>query len=350
MGKVIAAVDTAQVRRKFYKEYATAGNGRGAWWVRAERYSKSDGLHLIVDDEESGEIWKVAVKVKNNDDIEFGEPVLVTVEYPEKAAAARAAVVAGMAAEARERGEQVVTYASRADSSPEESTTQEGATMDEKTRLALVAKLGLPEDASEEQIDKRLRDNALAADETSGQQGSADTAPAADEHGTTGPSPETPAPGAETGSGPNVAVPPDPTEEEGKDKDKDDAEASIVKIDKGTYDRLIRGATLAETHEQQSRSQRIEATLDEAMAVGKFPPASRKAWKGHLERDFDGAKASLDALQPGLIPLEARGGAGNTADGSTLAGDTGGLPAEWFPELAQMKKQQTGPVIHAKEA
>lgn len=326
--RIAAAVDTVQIRRKFYKEFATSAQGRGSWWIRVEQFDTGEGLRLIVDDEDTGDLYKVPVAV-NGDEVEFGEPKLVSVEYPEKAAAARAALAAGMAVSARDRGEQVVVFASRADSSPEEETTQEGVTMDEETRKSLAATLDLPEDASAEQIQEQIAANKAAADaaptddsqtERAGQQGAPGAQ--ADDFGTTGPSPEKgPAGGAPTATGPRT-IPPG---EEGE----------FVQIPKEEWERVKAGALLAEGTHASTRDARINAVLDEYQMKGTFAPSARDGWKSDLERDFDGTKALLATMPENRIPMEARGSVGSTdGEGTSVGnGDGLGLPPGWFPEV-----------------
>ena len=344
---VRAAVDTSQIRRKFY---ATAMSGdldveEGVdtywWYIRGEKYDNKDGMYLIADDEAEGLLYKIPVNVKKNE-VSFGTPVEVVEEFPEKTAAARAAVVAGIASAERARGLEFAVHASRADTCPEGTTTQEGAsTMDDATRKSWAVKLGLSEDASETDVTSKIE--KLVADETSGQQGAADLAPAADAHGTTGPSPEpSRREDAPTASGP-VVTPPKVEEK----KDEPDTEAGYVRIDRDTFDRLKAGSEAGLAVAEGNRKGEIERLVDDAVAVGKIFPARRDHWKTALATDFEGNKDQLSKLAEGLVPVKERGSAGSSAEGVEAGGQ--GLPDAWFPEIAASRNRQSGPVVNARE-
>lgn len=341
---VKAAVDTSQIRRKFY---AAAMGGEldvedGVdtywWYIRGEKYDNKDGMYLIVDDEAEGRLYKVPVSAKKHD-VTFGAPIEVVEEYPEKTAAARAAVVAGIASAERARGLEFAVHASRADTCPEDPSTQEGAsTMDDATRKGLAVKLGLSEDASEADIDAKIEE---LKNDPSGQVGRSDLAPAADGYGTTGPSPEkSDAGGAPTQAGP-PAIAPEP--------DKDDEDSKFVRVDRDTFDRLKAGSDAALAREETERNREIEQLVGDAVSVGKIYPARRQHWVESLKADFAGGKEQLSRLAEGLVPVKERGTAGSNGEGAVAAGAAGeGLPQSWFPSLRAGTGPKT-PVTNARE-
>lgn len=314
--KIEALVDVDQVKRKFYGEVATGDNYW--WWIRGIKYDSASGLQLIVDDEENGDLYRVPVKVKK-DNITFGDAVEVTEEFPDKAMAAQA-VMAGM----RMADPDMLVYATRAETDSRPNNNQEGATMDEATRSAMASRLGLPEDASEDQINAAIDAGTAAV-----------AASVADPDG----DPD----GTDTGGGDN---PPDPDnapapgipdEEASPGPGQEDVEAGdgTVRVDKATLASLKAGADLALQHEKGRKKDLITSTVNAAVGEGKIPPARRKHWETALAADFDGNKATLDSLEAGLIPVHMRGNAGST-DESQVAGSDGlGLPEAWFPEIQQ---------------
>lgn len=316
--RIEALVDVDQVRRAFYADVAVGDNYW--WWIRGIKYDNASGLQLIVDDEENGDLYRVPVKVKG-DNVNFGEPVEVTEEYPDKNTA-KAAVMAGM----RMFDADMLVYATRAESRP--VNHQEGATMDEATRLALASRLGLPEDSSEEQINAAISAGVAASAQV-----------AASEQGlppVQTPQSDPPAPTPDTPNAPDPGNdPPDP-DPNAPTPEGDPVEAGVVQLDRATYEQLRTGAALAVTHEAGRKTELIKATVGAAVEAGKIPPARRKHWETALAADFDGNKATLDSLEGGLIPVHMRGTAGNSDDGTGVSAGEG-LPESWFPEIAQIK-------------
>jgi hypothetical protein len=330
--RIEALVDVDRAKRKFYAEYAVADKTR--WWIRGIKFDSNAGLQLICDDESNGNLYRVPVEV-DEEKIVFGDPIQVTEEFPDKSLAA-SAVMAGMSM----FDEDMIVYASRAESRPDNSN-QEGATMDEATRLALATHLGLSEDSSEEQImlEVAKKNTALAAVQAGRGE------PGAESAGTTESEEGEPATGEE-GEQPAPVSNPD-------DENGEGAEASapeIIHLDKQAYEELRAGASLATRHEQERQTSRIAATVAEAVSVGKIPPARKKSWETALAADFDGNKALLDSLEAGLVPVHMRGTAGNAGDGEST--DTGeGLPDNWFPEIAASRasKGRDRRVLQARE-
>jgi len=301
--ELAAAADVVSIRRKFYKD----GPGQnGDWWIRGERFDSVSGYNLIVD-EGNGDIVRIPVAV-DGDKVDFGDAVPVVEDYPDKALAAKAALRGMQLADPAMR-----IYASRTD------TDEEGETMDEELRLSLAKRLGLPENATEEQIRSELAK----------------------------PVSETP-PG---GDG-------DDDGDDGDDGDGDGDEGTpppaseTVTIDRGTYEQLTIGARLAVEHEGERIAARVSNTVEAAVKDGRIPPARREHWTKALTADFDGTKTVLDGLEPGVIPVTVRGSVGpGDDDGVTNDNANQGLPDEWFPEIATIRAQASKGrrVVNAKE-
>jgi hypothetical protein len=343
----LASVDISLIRRSFYNNGPGAENY--AWWVRGERFDNADGLQFIVDMGD-GELARVPVDVSGSD-VTFGDPVIVTEEYPDKAVAA-SAVLAGMTMADPE----MVVHATRAETDDRPViATQEGASkMDDSKRKQLAGKLGLPENATEEQINSKLAENALA-DEQNGQQGAAQHVPAGDDAGTTGPNQgEQVGEGMPTASGPATIPPPKPDPPKGATDDDGNVLASdAVTIDRATFEQLKAGAAAGSTLMEESRKKRNETLVASAVTDRKIPPARKQHYLGLAERDYEGTKAFLDSLEAGAVPGAPVGAAGASEDGSGSGeGVAASLPDSWFPEIARNREAaaQTKIVINAAEA
>jgi len=296
-----AAVDVKKIRTRYYDG---PGKDNIFSWIRGERVEEN-GFTLIVDDG-GGDISRVSVSI-NGDEVEFGEPVPVIEQFADKAVAAQAAL-AGM----KVADPAMVIYASREDT--------KGETMDEELRQSLAKRLGLADDATEEQIKVELA--KPVGEDPPGEPDPGDP-----------PTPGDPDPGE-----------PAPTGEP--------AISATVTLDRATYDQLKRGASLAESHETERITARVSETVEAAVADGRIPPARREHWTKALTADFDGNKAVIDGLEKGLVPLDARGSGGPGGEGEGTGGDqAGGLPEEWFPEIKTIRAQANtaSRVINAKE-
>src|SRR5215471_8819609 len=138
--EINASVDVSAIRSKFYSEGPGAGNMKS--WIRGERFDTVAGYTLIVD-EGDGNLSRIPVEVDGNE-VKFGDPVPVVEQYTDKALAA-SAVLAGM----KMADPAMIIHASRDD-------TREGEAMDEDLRKSLAKRLGLADDATEDQIKVEL--------------------------------------------------------------------------------------------------------------------------------------------------------------------------------------------------
>ena len=301
-----AALDTKLIRTKFYDG---PGKDNIFSWIRGERVEEN-GYTLIVDDG-GGDLSRVSVSV-DGDEVTFGDPVPVIEQFADKAVAAQAAL-AGM----RVADPAMVIHASKDD-------TREGEAMDEELRQGLAKRLGLADDATEEQIKAEL---AKPVGETPGDGGEGDEGDEGNgDEGGEGEGTETPA----------VTV----------------AANGTVTLDRAAYENLKRGSDLAMSHETDRIAARTKETVEAAVADGRIPPARREHWTKALTADFEGNKAVLDGLEPGTIPLQQRGSGGPGGEGDGSTGDQGqGLPEEWFPEIKTIRAQADSGrrVVNAKE-
>jgi len=356
--KIEADTDTSRIRRQFYDkamsgELDTEGSTYW-WWIRGERISDSGNLYLIVEDDESGDLYKCDVAVEG-DEVNFGTPTAVEVQYVEKSADSLAAIAAGMAAV----DEQLVVHASAADTGGPVKSTQEGSIqMDEATRKRLAASLGLADSATEATINAELQKRALAANPTSGAEGGEP-----DSAGKTGAevqpedepsSHQTPPGTAPSGTGVTEGTEAPSTEEEEASDEEPTTEAGYVKIDMETYKLLRAGAEAGIRIEKKSKSDRQNDAVEAAIRAGKIPSARRAHYRQLMAADEQGTTKMLNDLPAGLVPVSEYGATGNTAvEGDLTAGQGEGLPSDWFPGLRERVAAASAPpkpVTHAREA
>lgn len=345
--KVQADADTTRIRRQFY-DRAMSGELEGLpdganpyrWWIRAERIGNDGNLYLIVEDDEDGDLYKFSVAI-NDEEVTFSDPTAVKVEYTERTAAARAAVVAGMMV----ADPAVVMHASRADTGGPAKSTQEGAarmTNDER-RKALAAALGLPENAPWDKI--------RAASEEAARQGVEGGEP--DNAGLRGdevtpdqqpPAHQTPPGTAPTGTG-NVGTEEQEQEEVERatqNQPDADAQAGTVTVDKATWEATQRGAQLAAKHEDERVATRRSNKVEAAIKAGKIPPARKEHYMKLMAMDEQGTTETLDSLQASAVPLGRGLGASGDGDGEGVAASSGaGFPDDWFPEIAERRNAAT---------
>jgi hypothetical protein len=300
-----AALDVKKIRQTFYRN--GPGNDNKGWWIRGEKFDTASGFTLIVD-EGTGDICRIPVTVED-DEVSFGDPVQVIEQFADKAVAAQAAL-AGM----KMADPAIVIHASRSD-------TTEGEAMDEELRLSLAKRLGLADDATEEQIKDELA--KPVGDPPAGDPPAGDP-PVGDPPAGDPPAGDPPA-GEETGT---------------------------VTLDQAAYEELKAGAALARKHEGEQTTARVKETVEAAVMDGRIPPARREHWTKALEADFEGSKTVIDGLERGLVPLEARGSGGPGGEGDGMdQSDGAGLPEDWFPEIKTIRAQAAsgGRVTNAKE-
>lgn len=333
-GGIVAAVDVEDVRRAFYDQLSP---DKLMWWVRGMRLNPNQ---LIVDGGD-GKLYRVPFSVDNrsNDKVKFDDPVAVDIEYVDKPANQQdqiklaASVVAGMAIAASNDGREMTVFASRQEAGRDVNTTQEGGEFLDRKELA--TKLGLSEDATDEQINEAL-DRATAAvrpgtpTPESGQAGSG-TPPMEDTTGHTGPTPESSTNDPPANTGGAVTTPPADTShpaDDDPDARTPEIEGGFVKLDAQQYRDLVQGARAARNIAATSAANERNDIVASAIKEGKIPPARKDHYLKLMESDPAGTKQLLAELAPGLVPvLPAGHGGGNGATEVTAEA----LPEDWFP-------------------
>lgn len=315
-----ASVNAEDVRRNYYDSLKPE---QMWWWIRAMELEATGGF-LVVDDDE-GQLYRVPFSI-DGEEVQFGESSEVKIKYEDVPKDKMAAsVVAGLA---DIRAGRMTVYATRAESRPTTATKEGGVDLDSKI---LAKRLGLPEDATEEQIMAKMD---VLAEESEGQPtgggASGEDPPQEPDDTPAVPDPEPGTPGGP--GGPLV---------EGDEEDEE-ANAQYVKLDKKTYETLAaNSAAAAKLVADNARSHREHIVLD-AIKAGKILPARRDHFLKAMEVDPEGIEKLLTAsiedggLAAGIVPVEQIGNGGNGDDPSAAEG----LPEEWFGTQIAAAKQR----------
>lgn len=307
---VSAAVTYTDVRRSFYEEVAV---GDQYWWWICD-FIMSPAT-VIVDDDENG--YYAIPYTLTESSVEWGDPVEVRIQYVEvesgKVAASRPDNYADRVAEFRveyvaaKTGERLAaasvepSFFTAAQSRPIDrvraANAPKGASMnDEQKKLAV--KLGLAEDATEEQLNAKLQADALAAEEPTPADPPADTDPA--------------------------TPPADPAEETGED---DDVETKLTKYaNEQLRSRVEKLEQEAADREKADAKARRDKAVADALSDGRIMPSEHDMYRENLDINEAAALKVLASLPKGRVPLSERGQAPNPNEPAE------GL--EWFPQFA----------------
>jgi hypothetical protein len=237
------------------------------WWCIDEIQVDPDQLIYRHEDK----TWRQDWSVSSDGEFTFGDPVEVTKQYVDKVAASGPAAVYKPPAEGGHP-----------------SNETEVLVDPKKIREAL----GLPEDATDEQVAAKLAE----------QEGLKLQAVPDEE--------ETPA-GEGAGEEDEEGAPAGESEEEGAAELPD----GTVAIDKDTLEELKVAASRADTLFEKDRVTQRDAMLDKAQGEGRFPRSRREHYAKAFDTDPEGTKKLLTAsaaeggLAPGIVPVDKARGA-----------------------------------------
>lgn len=316
-----AAVGTSDLAKAFYEDFAEGD--RYWWWIRQ---TFLDPTMLIVDDDEGG-LWAVTYTITSTDEIEFGEPEQVVTQYVYKdsgaVAACAAQLLAGKAPDA--------VYENAVEARPQErnkEASKVGKTKAKKSakastatvdRDALLKRLGLPEDATEEDITAALAEEQAPDEEPDEQPDEQPDDESADEG-----------------------------DEENDDEGDDDEEADPTSaatatrtVPKKELDDMQRRLAAHDKREQDREKKRRDGVVNAAVKEGRIARAHAKAWRTKLDVDTEGTEKLLTAsedkggLPKNLVPVNEQG-ADEGAETVAAAHDDAqeAYYATHFPELA----------------
>lgn len=260
-----ATVSTEDIRRIYYD-----GPGQGwAWWIREIHV---DPTELIVENDDDGLLYRVPYAIAG-DQVTFETATRVLIQYVD-ASRAVAAAAAGFPTP--------TSYASRADARPNDPrgnpaaadpppAGEKGGTRMDATTLR--TRLGLPEDATDEDVEAKLTELEDAA--------------------TTPPPAPAPAP---------IELP-----------------EGVVAIDESTLDELKVAAARGNQAHETLRTQERDRFLDNAVNAGKFAPARREHFANLYDADEVGAKELVAKLAANTVPLAEVGHGQDGSPDATIA-------------------------------
>lgn len=278
--KVSAAVEPHQVRAQFYDEFAVGD--RFMWWVH-ELFINP--MEIIAEDESNSSFHRIPYNIGTDDTVTFGDPVEVKKEY---------VPVGG--ANASAGSDPVLKYSTRAESRNDQED-QEMKLSDEQ-KATLRRTLGLPEDATDEQIQSKL--------------GEAPSVPTTD--------PATPAPESESTAPASTPTTPEPVAA---------STPGTVVFDAATAAQMQADAAAGRAARDEQITARRDALVNAAIDDGRIPPARFDHYRKLVDLDEEGTAATLASLQKGLIPVQERGSAKDSSGASAGADDSSAYP-DWL--------------------
>jgi hypothetical protein len=312
-----ASANLDDVRRSFYQDYVASNNDANWWWIQAILVDPNE---LVVEDDESGQLFKLSFASDAEGAVSFGDPQPVRIDYIPDTLEANKAAASFVAATLAIGRTVAASWDNREDSVLPQPET--GGSMDPKQ---IRERLGLPEDASDEQLQETLRElNAAVGVTPEVEVGTAATppageAPAADAPPESAPVAEQPAAVAASG-----ALPP-----------------GTVLVDKTQYEGLVAATKESSDFITKQREKEREGVVAAAIADGRISPASKGDWLELLKVDRNG-EATLASLKPGLIPVELRAHGDVAASGEGGDGITAELVGDWssalFPEVRAQRE------------
>jgi hypothetical protein len=306
------SVNLEDLRRSFYDNVAVGD--QYYWWIREVFLDPNE---LIVDNDD-GELYRMSFTI-SGEDVEFGDPEPVKVQY------AAASLDKPLA-----RTERAEAFASRSESRPE--------TTDQEERMDKVReRLGLPADATEEDILKALDEQESSTPPSTQEPGESEGNPAEQGPETGTPSPQTE--GDDNGEGAEQP------EAEAEPVAASNGGNGTVTVDAATLAEMQRQAALgAQAHARQTEEER-ETTLSACVKDGVFPPARLDHWRTQWNNDPEGTKETLAGMPKGLIPVEARGGAQGEGSLSATEYDQSWLTESERARAAGVPMHEAGRVI-----
>lgn len=297
---VAASANLDDIRRAFYNDYVPDHGTEGSlwWWIQAVY---TDPNELVVEDDEDGQLYKLTFSSDADGNVSFGEPEPVRIDYIPDTREAKKAAATYIAAALGVGRTCLASYPTRAASRPEST----GGAMDPKQ---IRERLGLPEDATDEQVQTAYAElgsalgqppeatpvvdpNAVVIETGTGQ-----PTPGANEGNNEGNAPE----GGGAAPAAQAAFTPPP---------------GTVLVDAAQWETVKAGAMTAIDLKKTGDKSARETAVAAAVADGRIPPARKEHWLKLIEAD-SGALATLDALEKNTIPVDERGHGQDLQDGT----------------------------------
>lgn len=275
---VSASLDSDLVSRRFYDRLDSGEievpEGVTAWdiWIRSMRFGDDGAPYLKVTDEASGTLYRVDFTVTGSE-VNFGDfTEVVEQDVPVTAGARPADPLATWASREQSRG----VHAS-------DNQDEEGASMTDEQRQAIIAAFGLPSDATVEQCREAVA--GASADENE----------------------------------PEAEGQPEAQVEEPQVEEPVAASAGlqlpegVTVIDSDELARLRQGAATASALHEAEQTRQMTEVIEAAVAEGRIAPARAAQWARSWAADPEGTRHLLTApeadggLAVNTIPVAARG-------------------------------------------
>lgn len=307
-----ASVDVGTVRQRFNFDWAMSEPVDGLdtywWWARSIRIDPNE---VIADDDE-GNLWSVPFTTDGADTVTFDTPVRVRETFVPVTAGEGATATAVVqrrrqhAAEGASALQRPSKPTSASHPSHPAATERHDHEEDQAMPIdldALRTRLGLPEDAGEEQINEALATEPEATISEEQVTERVETAVAA------------------------------AREEERQRASAASQDGRTVTLDREQWEATQADAQAGRT----AREEQISASRDQLVAAavedGRIGPASRQAWREALDARPEAEAAALAGLEKGRIPVTERGVASTGPDSENDLGDT--ATTGWFPQLQE---------------
>ena len=313
--RTAASANLDDVRRSFYTDYVPSNKDANWWWIQAILIDPNE---LVVEDDESGQLFKLSFE-SDQGEVSFGDPQPVRIDYIPETVEAYKAAASYVAATLAVGRTVAASWNTREESLPLPNT---GGSMDPKQ---IRERLGLPEEATDEQVQETLRELNAATGISLEPQVPA-LAASAEPPAPAVPVGEPPAPVAEPPALPAVAASALPP--------------GTVLVDKAQYDGLVAASNESRDFIAEHRKMKREEIVNAAMGDGRIAPASKDHWLNYLEHDPKGEE-TLASLQPGLVPVELRATAVGGGEGiDPLSPEqVGDWSSQLFPEVRAQRER-----------
>lgn len=181
-------------------------------------------------------------------------------------------------------------------------------------RPLIIARLGLGDDASDEQIQQGMA-TLLASDDTPAD-------PPADPP--TDPPADPPADEDEEGE----ENPDDPNEIEDPTEGLDDTDT--ITLDVAAFRSMRERANLTARLREEDRIKTRDDLITGAIKVGKFSKSRQKHYTARYDSDPEGTEKLIARMAKGMVPIEERGS--DAVDDDTEQSDS--YPKDWVPDVA----------------
>jgi len=176
---------------------------------------------------------------------------------------------------------------------------------------AQLEQLGLPEDASEDEINAKLAEAAAALtaqnSDTSGDGDGGEGEGDGTDPGTQ--TQEEQQPGSPLPGSPPVTIP----QQEGGDAAQAQLPDNVVPVDRAAWDSMQQQLAAATALVEKNRVQERDNLLNRAQAKGKFPKASADLYREMYDTNPERTRSIIDRMPENVVPVEEIG-YGDTQD------------------------------------